>query len=91
MKRKIRWYRSLRFLLPVIIALCCIIPTIIFSYYTRFQLRERVLENARATIYTNLYGSSLLLEQLLGEVAHFGQETAEEKELAEDLRIYRER
>ena len=43
-KGRIKWYRSLGFRLPAAIALCCMIPTILFSLYTQRQTRRQVLD-----------------------------------------------
>ena len=86
--KKIPWYRSIGVKLPAIIALCCIVPVLIFSYYNQSQTRQKVMESAQSSIYTSLYGSSLILEQLMESVATFSADLAEERDLVNNIQTY---
>lgn len=86
--KKIPWYRSIGMRLPLIVAICCIVPVLVFSYYNQSQTRQKVMESAKSSIYTNLYGSSLILEQLMESVSGFSTSLAEEKSLVTNIKVF---
>lgn len=70
---QVRWYHSIRFRLPAILALTIIIPILFFWWYFSSTSRENVLQSAVGSIYTNVYGSSLLMESTMSDISGFSQ------------------
>jgi len=85
---KIPWYKSIGIRLPLLIVLCCVIPVILFYAYSNHQTRQKVMESAASSVYTNLYGSSLLLEELMGNVSSFATSLSSDHNLSEYIQVY---
>ena len=70
---KVHWYRSIRFRIPAILVLIILIPTIAFWYYFSSVSRDNLIDGVTNSMYTSLYGSSLLLEEVRREVNDFSR------------------
>jgi len=76
-----KWYSSISILVPLIMALTLLVPVTVFFYYSNSTNRNHYLESAKNTIYTNLYGSSLLVEKQMEDVSEFAKELCEDDQL----------
>ena len=63
--KQISWYRSIRFRIPAVIALVLLVPIVVFWHYSMELTRKNMLSQTSNLIYTNLYGASLLMDDVM--------------------------
>ncbi len=63
--KQISWYRSIRFRIPAVIALVLLVPIVVFWHYSMELTRKNMLSQTSNLIYTNLYGASLLMDDVI--------------------------
>lgn len=85
---KQHWFESIRYRVPAIVGLTILIPMLAFLFYTYQSARENILENARHSLYTSLYGSSLLMESSMEEVRSFSKDLSREPDLTDKITAY---
>ena len=85
---KQHWYESIRYRVPAIVGLTILIPTLAFSFFTSRSARENILENAKHSLYTSLYGSSLLMEASMEEVRSFSRNLSQSSEFLNQIIRY---
>ena len=85
---KQHWYESIRYRVPAIVGLTILIPTLAFSFFTSRSARENILENAKHSLYTSLYGSSLLMEASMEEVRSFSRNLSQNSEFLNQIIRY---
>lgn len=85
---KQHWFESIRYRVPAIVGLTILIPMLAFLFYTYQSARENILENARHSLYTSLYGSSLLMESSMEEVRSFSKDLSRESDLTDKITAY---
>lgn len=90
---RVSWYNSIRFRIPAIIALITLIPMAAFWYYVSNLSRENLLAQTASFLYTNLYGTSLLMQDAMDQVSDFSREISQDRAfgaLAEEYQLLRE-
>lgn len=85
---KVHWYRSIRFRIPAILVLIILIPTIAFWYYFSSVSRDNLIDGVTNSMYTSLYGSSLLLEEVRREVNDFSRSVCTNKDFIRLIESY---
>ena len=85
---KQHWFESIRYRVSAIVGLTILIPMLAFLFYTYQSARENILENARHSLYTSLYGSSLLMEFSMEEVRSFSKDLSRESDLTDKITAY---
>lgn len=85
---KQHWYESIRYRVPAIVGLTILIPMLAFSFFTFRSARENILENAKHSLYTSLYGSSLLMEASMEEVRSFSRNLSQNPEFLDKITSY---
>lgn len=76
--KQISWYRSIRFRIPAVIALVLLVPIVVFWHYSMELTRKNMLSQTSNLIYTNLYGASLLMDDVMEQVSDFSREISQD-------------
>ena len=76
--KQISWYRSIRFRIPAVIALVLLVPIVVFWHHSMELTRKNMLSQTSNLIYTNLYGASLLMDDVMEQVSDFSREISQD-------------
>jgi len=68
---KIPWYRSIRFLIPVLLSAIIIVPLVLLWQMNYDGLKKITLQNAKASMLSDLSGKAVSLDYILGAITNF--------------------
>lgn len=64
--------------IPAVIGLVLLVPIVVFWHYSMELTRKNMLSQTSNLIYTNLYGASLLMDDVMEQVSDFSREISQD-------------